>query len=253
MLAASAEYGDVRLRGRPVPWATLLSASVHGALVLALLSFQAVHKAEEDAPSLPVEIVMEVPLPAASQPMAESAAPVPVAAQSSPAKAASASHPAPATRPRVRPVVRRIAVPPAPSPMTDASPFLPPEGRAATEAAEVRTPVAPVHQAASVPAPIVQAVDVGAYVGRLHERIARYRIYPPQALRRREEGDVRLRIRLADDGRLLEILDLAEASAILARAAHEAIESAAPFDPPPHAPGGGQALAFDVTVAFRLR
>ena len=129
-----------------------------------------------------------------------------------------------------------------------------------------RQPSEPSQEAAPAQVPVIAAeavasptmlnraepVDYGAYVGRLHQRIVSHRVYPPQAMRRREEGDVRLRILLAGDGSLVDIFNLAEASAQLTQAARAAIQSAAPFDPPPRGGGGELRLAFDVTVAFRL-
>ena len=99
----------------------------------------------------------------------------------------------------------------------------------------------------------VSSADYGAYVGRLHDLIARHRLYPPQSLRRREEGDVRLRILMGQDGRLLDIVNLAESSVHLTQAARQAVEQAAPFDPPPLSGEDSRQIAFDVTVMFRLR
>ncbi|TAN63732.1 MAG: hypothetical protein EPN20_09225 [Magnetospirillum sp.] len=54
------------------------------------------------------------------------------------------------------------------------------------------------------------------------------------------------------DGRLLHIQDLEEASVLLTKAARNAVESSAPFDPPPLGTASDTQIAFDVTVVFRL-
>jgi protein TonB len=218
----------------------MLSGLLHAGAAIALIGFQAAPRVQDLPEPLAVEIVLETPAPPAPFP-----GPVPVTRQ----------EPAPS------PPEARKAPPPSPRPVavsrpTKAAPSLQdtPVSSMGEALAEAAPPLAEPSSLQAAPAPpvAVAAVDYGAYVGRLHQRIAQHRIYPPQAMRRREEGDVHLRILLAGDGSLLDILNLAEASAQLTRAARQAIESAAPFDPPPRA-GGGEKLAFDVTVAFRLR
>lgn len=229
---AQADGGGALSRNRSVSGAALLSALLHAGAAILLIGFQAAPRPDEMPEPLAVEVVLEAP-----PPPVPSSLPEPPVAEPLPAPAKSAAHAAPAARLRTIPASR-------PSPPAA---VLPESGEAAPQAPAVAA--APV----AAPAALAEAVDYGAYVGRLHERIARYRVYPPQAMRRREEGDVRLRILLAGDGSLLDILSLAEASAQLTRAARQAIESAAPFDPPPRGGGGERRLAFDVTVAFRLR
>lgn len=97
------------------------------------------------------------------------------------------------------------------------------------------------------------AVQYDEYAGRMHDSIAQHRVYPPQSIRRREEGDVRLRILVATDGRLLQIHTLAEASSLLTQAARNAVENSAPFAPPPRTSVSDTQIAFDVTIVFRLR
>ena len=177
---------------------------------------------DEPLRSMVVELTLEAPPPLAS---AEVAPP-----DARPTVAPVAAN---------RPAPRKAAIPP---PMPNASP--------ATEA----PPILAREEAAPAPAPRpVSAVDYGTYLGRLHDRIALRRVYPPQSIRRHEEGDVRLRVLVATDGRLLQIHTLAEASALLTQAARDAVESSAPFDPPPMASPSDQQMAFDVTVAFRIR
>ncbi len=233
---AQADGGGALSRNRSVSGAALLSALLHAGAAILLIGFQAAPRPDEMPEPLAVEVVLEAP-----SPPVPSSVPEPSVAEPLPAPAKSTAHAAPAARLRAIPASR-------PSPPAA---VLPESGEAAPQAPAVAT--APVAAPVAAPAALAEAVDYGAYVGRLHERIARYRVYPPQAMRRREEGDVRLRILLAGDGSLLDILSLAEASVQLTRAARQAIESAAPFDPPPRGGGGERRLAFDVTVAFRLR
>ncbi len=241
MLLAQADGGGVLPRTRTVSGAAMLSGLLHAGAAIALIGFQAAPRVQDLPEPLAVEIVMEAPVPPAPFPEpAQVSSPEPVPSQ---------------------PVIRKVS-PASPRPVAVSRPAKTapslPDAPAATMG-EARAEAAPQPAApessppgGAAPPPALSAVDYGAYVGRLHQRIAQYRIYPPQAMRRREEGDVHLRILLAGDGSLLDILNLAEASAQLTRAARQAIESAAPFDPPPRS-GGGERLAFDVTVAFRLR
>ncbi|EME69503.1 tonb family protein [Paramagnetospirillum caucaseum] len=210
-----------------------MSVLLHGVAVVLLIAVQAVPRPDEMPETLPVEIILEVPSPSVPADVP------PAPAVSPPAPAKPAAREALPSKPRSV----QVAMPAMPSVVSAVAP---------PEPGATAAPAAPPVQAAS-PVAAAVPVDYGAYVGILHERIARHRVYPPQAMRRREEGDVRLRILLAGDGSLVDILSLAEASAQLTQAARRAIESAAPFDPPPRGGGGELRLAFDVTVAFRLR
>lgn len=159
----------------------------------------------------------------------------------------------PATAPisTSRPAPRRVAaspVLPKTAPMSTATAPPPPSTAEPAASGEAASP-----GPSEPPRRTVSTTEYGAYVGRLHDRIAQRRVYPPQSIRRREEGDVRLRIMLATDGRLLHIHTLAESTSLLTQAARDAVESSAPFDPPPMASPSDQQMAFDVTVAFRIR
>lgn len=237
---AQADGGGILPRDRSGRGAALLSVLLHGVAAVLLIAVQTVPRPDEMPEPLPVEIILEAPPPSAPADIPQ------VPAVSPPAPAKPAGREAPPSKPR--PV--QAARPAMPSAVPAAAPPEEPPEPGAT-AAPAATAVSPVHAVPPVAAAV--PVDYGAYVGTLHERIARHRVYPPQAVRRREEGDVRLRILLAGDGSLVDILSLAEASAQLTQAARRAIESAAPFDPPPRGGGGEPRLAFDVTVAFRLR
>ncbi len=231
MLLAQADGGVVYSPERSGSGAAILSLLLHVGAAALLIGFEAAPRPAEIPESQAVEIVFEAPPP----PTSIVASPVP---QAAPVRA-----------------VAREAVPMRPRPVQPAKPAvssnLPSAPR--QEATQAQLPVGAAEVAASPALPnSVEPVDYGAYVGRLHQRIVSHRIYPPQAMRRREEGDVRLRILLAGDGSLVDIFNLAEASAQLTQAARAAIQSAAPFDPPPRGGGGERRLAFDVTVAFRL-
>lgn len=213
-----------------------LSVVLHLAAATALLSIPALPRPDDQAPPVIVELAVEQAVPPAAAPAPPPPAPMP--------PAVAASRPIPSPRQIARAVPPRPAVAPpapvaapAPEPSAPASPALP--------AAE--PPPAP-----TAPPPAADPAPYGDYVGRMHDRIAQRRIYPPQSIRRREEGDVRLRVLVATDGRLLHIQNLEEASVLLTKAARNAVENSAPFDPPPPGTASDTQIAFDVTVVFRL-
>lgn len=248
MLLAQADGGGVLPRNRSVSGATVLSGLLHAGAAIVFIGFQAAPRVQDLPEPLAVEIVLEAPVPPVPSPPPS---PPPAPSQiTTPAPTAPLAVPRRAVVAPLRPATVSRTAKPAPA-LADTSATM---EQASAEASPPTAPTAPTTQPQreAAPPPAVAAVDYGAYVGRLHQRIAQHRIYPPQAMRRHEEGDVHLRILLSGDGRLLDILSLAEASAQLTRAARQAVESAAPFDPPPRL-GGGERLAFDVTVAFRLR
>ncbi len=82
--------------------------------------------------------------------------------------------------------------------------------------------------------------------------IERHKFYPPLALRRREEGTVRLRIAIDRDGRVVESA-LREPSRIasLDRAALDIVRRADPFPAPP-AELAGEGFEFVVPIRFSL-
>lgn len=221
-----------------------LSVLLHLTVAAMLLGGRMAPPPTDEAPPLTVDIVLGSPPPAAT----------------------TLAEPATAVRPpsaRPRPPIAKAPPPIAPASATVAAPTAPPEAVNPAKP-EAVNPAKP--EAAAPPGPIpahstpvetarrvVEEADFGAYVGHLRDSIVQHRIYPPQAIRRHEEGDVRLRILLAKDGRLLDILNLAEASAHLTQAARQAVESAAPFAPPPEGGAPDRQIAFDVTIAFRLR
>jgi len=217
-----------------------LSVLLHLAVAAMLLNGRMASPPAEEAPPLTVDIVMESAPPAATA-MAEPAVP--------------ASPRPPSVRPR--PPVAKAPPPITAASDTAAAPTAPPEAvnpakpEAAAPPGSIPANSTPVEAATA--RRVVEEADFGAYVGHLRESIVQHRVYPPQAIRRHEEGDVRLRILLAKDGRLLDILNLAEASAHLTQAARQAVESAAPFAPPPEGGAPDRQIAFDVTIAFRLR
>ncbi|KIL99509.1 Ferric siderophore transport system periplasmic binding protein TonB [Paramagnetospirillum magnetotacticum MS-1] len=230
-------------RGGVIPPALLgqagiaLSAALHLAAAMILLDKAVPAPPEEFPASMVVEIASEAPRPQESPHAAPRAEP-------------EAQPPAPTPKPAAARVRTKPATPPpaAPGgPAVSAAPF--PQGETAPAMEAAAPPIsAPPPKTAEA-----SSISYGVYAGRLHDLIARHRVYPPQSLRRREEGDVRLRILMGQDGRLLDIVNLAVASVHLTQAARQAVEQAAPFDPPPTSGEGTHQIAFDVTVMFRLR
>lgn len=231
------DESDVPLMTRMGRGGTALSALLHLTVIIVLLKGVTPPRRLDQPPPLAVEIVLEAPPPAPTLPETRPTAATPP--------------PPPAIRPAAaHPVIHSAAPHPSPAKAAPASPPAVTENTAPPPQAPE-----PMVAPAAPPPPMRTAgpAEVGAYVGRLRDSIIRHRIYPPQSMRRHEEGDVQLRILLATDGRLLDILNLAEASASLTQAARHAVESAAPFEPPPPGTASDRQIAFDVTVAFRLR
>jgi TonB family protein len=98
----------------------------------------------------------------------------------------------------------------------------------------------------------VRAGLTGQYAALLHAQIVRHRIYPEQALRRGEEGVVKLRLVLTRDGALREVKSLSDNPVRLVAASLEAVQAAVPFPPLPAALGSNEET-FEVAVVYKIR
>jgi len=91
----------------------------------------------------------------------------------------------------------------------------------------------------------------GAYLSSIERTVKDHLIYPPQALRRHEQGVVRVSMLLAADGSVMEMKEEAgEASPQLVAAALQAVRDAAPFPP---LPTGLNDMRLVVPVVFSLK
>lgn len=240
MAGDDGRIAHVRL-GLPAAWIGSLAA--HLALALCLADFGARSVCRDDPPAVKVELIAEA-IPAVPAPRpAVSSAPQTIDAASPPAR--HKPRPNVAASPQGRPS-------PVPSETADLS--LPPF-TAASSASE-QAPAAPV------PAEAPPADDSGAandpsrmtdYASLLHTLVSVHKVYPQQAMRRGEQGVIRLRVTLATDGTLVEVE--AENDAVSPRlraAAIQAVRNAAPFPSVPLATHG-RPTTFVVSLNYFLQ
>jgi TonB family protein len=75
--------------------------------------------------------------------------------------------------------------------------------------------------------------EIGRYLTDIQGKVATHLHYPPQALRRGEQGVVHVRLTLSQRGDLLDASTDAEAAPRLRDAALQAVRDSTPFPPPP--------------------
>ena len=158
--------------------------------------------------------------------------------------------------PVMRPKISREPSRPTPK-LAATVPLAPPTEVAPSSATPTGAPELAVQQASVAP-PVTRAMDaalaneaLGRYAARLRGLIDAHKAYPPQALMRREEGTVRLRIVVDRDGKLVEVTVLSAASPHLVDASVEATKAAAPFPSLP-AELSTQRATFELPITFRL-
>lgn len=105
------------------------------------------------------------------------------------------------------------------------------------------------------PAPAPALPDVkgmtAAYLSVVEQSVKTHLLYPAQALRRREQGVIRVRMLVAADGEILSMeSDGNDASPLLVAAALQAVRDAAPFPPLPQ---GLPETRLEVPVTFSLK
>ncbi len=194
---------------------------------------------------VPAPPVVAAPPPPETRPAPEPAPPPKLRARRS------APKPAPRPVPRVEPApppveVSEAPVPEEPTPLEPSEPLDSAESTDATEPVDSTEPAEPtlpaeaVQVAAvapSIPAPSPDQIrdEIAAYAARVRAQVAERKKYPRRARRRGMEGLVYARIEIGPWGEIVSLELEAGAPALLARAARAAVESAAPFPPPPPA------------------
>ncbi|BEV10364.1 TonB family protein [Asticcacaulis sp. DW145] len=99
----------------------------------------------------------------------------------------------------------------------------------------------------------VQAPPPAAYAARLRHHIEQFKIYPPQAKRRRVEGEVVLSFQMDRQGRVLTSrIERGSGSADIDRAALAMLNEAQPLPRPPDSLTG-EVLSLNVTTRFSLK
>ncbi len=149
--------------------------------------------------------------------------------------------------------VAALAVPAASNRPADAAPLQTRPNRpvdATSEIAAATPPaMAPAQQADT---PRSSSRSAASYEQVLARWIDRFKVYPAVARRRRQEGRVLVRVRIARSGRLLgERLAGSGEYPVLDRAALDAVRRAAPFPPLPE-DLGGEAREFLVPFVFTI-
>lgn len=213
------------------------SAALHLLALGAVLLWQAGRSSPPPASDTPPAITVSLSFapPQAAQPEPEATPP-------QPAPAVQAEAPAAVSKPVVKPHKPATAPQhPILAAVQDA-----PAAPAPTEA--VQAPALAAPPAVTAPAP---AIMPGAYLSSIERTVKDHLIYPPQALRRHEQGVVRVSMLLAADGSVMEMKEEAgEASPQLVAAALQAVRDAAPFPP---LPTGLNDMRLVVPVVFSLK
>ncbi|HLF58976.1 MAG TPA: TonB family protein [Alphaproteobacteria bacterium] len=94
--------------------------------------------------------------------------------------------------------------------------------------------------------------EMNRYVTTLFTMIDAKKVYPPQSLQRREQGTVVVRLKIAADGKLIDVASPTEDPRRLVDASLEAVRRAAPFPPLPVSLKQ-DAAAFEVPVVYKVQ
>lgn len=220
--------------------ATGISVGLHGLLGLAVIAVSIQAPPPPAPPPLPPAIAitmarLPVPVPAVAKPV-EPPKPVPAVAQ-----------PVPPVKPVVRkPEVKPLVSAQSVSAMQVAAEPAPPAPLPAPAAVESPTTPAPAGASGGPASPD------GEWLARLRARIERGKRYPPQALKRREEGTVLIRFVVARDGTVLSAtLARGSGSDTLDREAVELPGRASPLPPMPDGMAGAR-MELTLPVGFAL-
>jgi len=157
--------------------------------------------------------------------------------------------PAAAPVPPAPPVVEAVQAPA--KPIHKATPAKPVVVAAAATAPSAE-PAMPAPQAPAT-APTIPDVKgmTAAYLSIIEQSVKAHLLYPAQALRRREQGVIRVRMLVAADGEILSMeSDGNDASPLLVAAALQAVRDAAPFPPLPQ---GLPETRLEVPVTFAIK
>jgi len=163
--------------------------------------------------------------------------------------------PSPSAPPRIEPV-QPVTKPPQAHKTAPAKPLM--AAVAPTGEQPSSTPsqesAAPTPQAPTT-APVHPDVKgmTAAYLSVIEQSVKAHLLYPAQALRRREQGVIRVRMLVAADGEILSMeSDGNDASPLLVAAALQAVRDAAPFPPLPQGLPETPAR-LEVPVSFSLK
>jgi len=259
--------------------ALALSAAVH-AVALALIAF-APRSTPPEKKEQPKVVVLELaaqgtPEAPEEKPQPPKPAPPPQPAPPPPPQ------PAPPPPPQPAPPPPQPAPPPEPTPPPEPEPPevtvrpepkpTPPEKPAPPKPAPLPQPTppqaAPPRPGPPQPGPPAEVrprkgiesgvaggtsqAEMNRYITTLFTMIDAKKVYPPQSLRRREQGTVVVRLKIAADGKLVDVTSPTEGPRRLVEASLDAVRRAAPFPPLPSSFKEKDA-SFEVPVVYKLQ
>jgi len=201
-------------------------------------------KAPEPAPPPPPETKAPEPLPEIK------AQPIP---QTPPAKAPEPVLPPAQAKPRPRkpkpPAPPKVEAPPTPAPQAPQVAETPAPTPAPASPPAAETPRKGIET--GVASGTSQA-EMNRYVTTLFTMIDAKKQYPPQSMQRHEQGTVVVRLKIAADGKLLDVTSPTTDPHRLVEASLDAVRNAAPFPALPMSLGKSEA-EFEVPVNYKLQ
>ncbi len=248
--------------------ALALSATLHAAL-LALVLFVP-RPVPPEIPPQPSIVVLELAAlgtPEAPEekppPPAEKPAPPPEPLKLPEIEAPPVPPLPPEAKKEAVPLPPTVAVRPEPKPEPQ-PPEPPPEAPAATAPNPPAARERPAPPASAPPEDKPRkGIETGVAGGTSQEEMSRYittlftmidakKAYPPQSLQRHEQGTVTVTIKIAADGKLIDVTPSAEEPRRLVSASLDAVRKAAPFPPLPSSLKKDEA-DFQVPVVYKLQ
>jgi protein TonB len=223
-----------------------LSWIIHGIiLALALSGILPSPPIVQPPPEMVVEMVAEPPPPPPPpEPEAAKPQPPPPVPQAAPPPRKMAAPPKPLPQPQPKPAPTPVQPAPlatAPSPAADA-PVMPPVSAPAQ-------PAEPVAQPAPPPPPAGDGEGTKRYLNGIQKLAEQHLVYPPLSLRRGEQGEIHVHVKVTRTGEVLAMDAGSEGTGRLREAALAAIRESAPFPPLPQSIGGDPV---DIVVPVRF-
>jgi periplasmic protein TonB len=219
---------------RPFHYAMAASLALHAA---ALFSIPDLLDTARRAAAIPPQLIARLMAP---EPEVQKPAPVPPPIAAQPPKPVAKKAVKPAPRPIEAPVAREVVPQPAPPPVQEAVEI-------PTVAAAAPTPPAPP----APPAPAPETLSRDQYRVRLIDEARRHKRYPPLARENNWQGDVRVSVAIAANGRPSVTLQGSSGHEVLDRQALEMFTQAARAVPVPPALRGKE-FSLEVRAVYGL-
>lgn len=224
---------------RPFHYAMAASLALHAA---ALFSIPDLLDTARRAAAIPPQLIARLMEP---EPEVQKPAPVPPPIAAQPPKPVAKKAVKPAPRPIEAPVAREVVPQPAPAPAVP-EPVEAPPPVAALESAPASAPSPP-----AAPAPAPETLSRDQYRVRLIDEARRHKRYPPLARENNWQGDVRVSVAIAANGRPSVTLQGSSGHEVLDRQALEMFTQAARAVPVPPALRGKE-FSLEVRAVYGL-